>query len=355
MAKGRYEPAFDGLRGIAVLVVVATHAIPNLPTYGGLGVNIFFVLSGYLITRLLVVEMDRTGTINLGRFYLQRALRLMPPFWAMLLIFLPLILTGHHRISQMQSWAMAATYLMNFNIAFGWTSNYAFVHTWSLAAQEQFYLLWPPALLLGARYRPRLILAALLVFAMLWRAYLYAHGASLDRIYYGPDTNSDAILVGCLLAFANIPAIWGRRLAVAWPAWLLALAGAIIFCERLPDIPQYVAEASLVSILGALLIVAAPASSLGILLSAEPLRFLGKISYGLYLWHAPLIIFFGARWHLSGWQVLLPIACALVLATISYFTVEAWARRLKRGLKREGSSTGLGVEIGYAPQGVMPP
>jgi peptidoglycan/LPS O-acetylase OafA/YrhL len=299
--------------------------------------------------------MDRTGTINLGRFYLQRALRLMPPFWAMLLIFLPFILAGHHRTSQIQSWAMAATYLMNFNVAFGWTSVYAFTHTWSLAAQEQFYLLWPLALLLGARHRPKLTLAALLVFAMLWRVYLYADGASVDRIYYAPDANSDAILVGCLLAFTSIPAIWIRRLAATWPAWLLALGSAVFLCERLPDIPQYVAQASLVSILGALLVVAAPASGLGILLSAEPLRFLGKISYGLYLWHLPLIVFFGARWHLSGWQVLLPIACALVLATISYFTVEAWARQLKKGLKRERPDTGLGVEISYTPQAVTPP
>jgi peptidoglycan/LPS O-acetylase OafA/YrhL len=93
---------------------------------------------------------------------------------------------------------------------------------------------------------------------------------------------------------------------------------------------------------------------LGLLLSAEPLRFLGKISYGLYLWHLPLIVFFGARWHLSGWQVLFPLACALVLATISYVTVEAWARRLKQGLKRKGPRAAIGVEIGYAPQGAPP-
>jgi len=343
--KFRYEPALDGLRGAAVLVVILAHVMPNLPTYGGLGVNIFFVLSGYLITRLLVAEMEKTGTINLGRFYLHRALRLLPPFWTMLLIFLPFILVGHHRTSQLQSWSMAATYLMNFNVAFWWTSDYAFTHTWSLAVQEQFYLLWPLVLLLGARQRPKLTLALLLVFTTVWQLYLCFHGASRDRIYFGPDTNSDAILVGCLLGFSNIPAIWVRRLAASWPAWLLVLASAIIFCEKLPAVPQYIAQAPLVSMLGALLIVTAPVSSLGILFSAEPLRFLGKISYGLYLWHFPLIVFMTAKWHLTGWQLLFPVACSFALAITSYFTVEAAARRSKIRLKRSTENRPTDIQI----------
>jgi peptidoglycan/LPS O-acetylase OafA/YrhL len=188
-----------------------------------------------------------------------------------------------------------------------------------------------------------LILAALLLFATIWRAYLFANGATNARIYFGPDTNSDALLAGCLLAFANIPAIWVRRLAAIWPIWLIAMGGLIVFFTRLSDTPQYMVEVPLVSMLVALVVLTAPVSTLGKLLSTEPLRFIGKISYGLYLWHFPLIFFFCAKWHLSGWQLLLPIASAFVLSLISYFTVEAWARQLKSRLKRNRES--LATEI----------
>jgi peptidoglycan/LPS O-acetylase OafA/YrhL len=321
-----YEPGLDGLRAVAVGMVVASHLFPRELPVGWIGVHLFFVLSGYLITRLLIQEIDEGGTIQLGRFYLRRALRLMPPLWLMLLMFLPFILLGHHRAQQFESWAMAATYLMNLNVTFGWLGgpNEAFGHTWSLATEEQFYLLWPAALLLGARRHPRLILLSLLIASVAWRAYLSRHGASFDRLYYSPDTDSDALIIGCLLAFWRVPDAWRHRLASIWPLWLLALSAAILYFSAAATF-----GVDLVALLGALLIITTRSSSLGEFLSAKPLPFIGKISYSLYLWHLPLIEFMRARWHLVGWQLLIPVAASFGAAVFSYYTVEAWARRMK--------------------------
>lgn len=323
-----HEPALDGLRAVAILMVVVGHMFQLAS--GWIGVHLFFVLSGYLITRILSAEIDCTGTIDFYRFYWRRFLRLMPPLWAMLLTFLPLILLGHHQRAQLQSWSMAATYLMNFNAAFEWMSNEAFVHTWSLATEEQFYLLWPAALVLVARHRPRLALTALLIGAMCWRAYLCLHGASVNRIYYGPDANSDSLIVGCLLGFTRISDVWVKRVSASWPLWIPAISIAMFAVTHYES--RLVATAivgDLVAVLGVLIIIAAPTCRA---LSTRPMVFIGKISYSLYLWHLPLIGFSQTRWHLADWQLIFPALCAFGFAVLSYYTVEAWGRRVKRRL-----------------------
>lgn len=323
--KLKYEPALDGLRAVAILMVVVGHMFQLAS--GWIGVHLFFVLSGYLITRLLSAEIDRTGTIDFRRFYWHRFLRLMPPLWAMLLAFLPFILLGHHPRAQLQSWSMAATYLMNFNAAFEWMSNEAFVHTWTLATEEQFYLLWPAALLFVALHRPRLALAILLIGAICWRVYLCLHGASVNRIYYGPDTNSDSLITGCLLGFTRVSETWVKRVSVSWTIWIPAISLALLAVTYYES--RLVATAivgDLVAILGALLIIAAPTWRV---LSTRPMVFVGKISYSLYLWHLPLIGFAQTRWHLADWQLIFPALCAFGFAVFSYYTVEAWARRAK--------------------------
>lgn len=335
MGRLPHEPALDGLRALAVGLVIANHLFPKTLATGWVGVNLFFVLSGYLITRLLMQEMQETGTIKLGRFYLRRAMRLMPPLWTLLLLLLPLMLSGHHANAQLQSWSMAATYLMNFNRAFGWMSDYALGHTWSLAAEEQFYWLWPAVLLLGARKWPRLTVGTLFLTMTAWRLYLFHHGASLSRVYNGPDTDSDAILAGCFLALTPIPEKVRTTIATLWPLWLgLVIYGAVAVEGTLNA--EFIAALTLSCFVGAAFIIATEKSALGKILSTKPMVFTGKISYALYLWHYPLIVLMNARWHLPGAWKFAPVIFAYALSAISYFTVEAYFRMLKRGRWMQG-------------------
>ncbi|WP_375402471.1 acyltransferase family protein [uncultured Sphingomonas sp.] len=172
----RYEASLDGIRAVAVSGVVAVHV--GVPIAGGgTGVEVFFALSGYLITRILVEEETRTGRIDLRRFYYRRALRLLPALAAVLLAVLFWALTFGGRLGeQLFSGAMALFYLMNLNRAFGWGSDLHLGHTWSLSMEEQFYFLWPFVLM---ALRPRWRLAGTLAMVALvcgWRAVLLGGG-----------------------------------------------------------------------------------------------------------------------------------------------------------------------------------
>ena len=325
----KYNPALDGIRALAITEVVVRHAFSSADPGWGIGVEVFFTLSGYLITRILLEQMEAGGSLK--QFYANRALRLMPPLWALLLALLVPFLLSHQWKSLMEAWAMAAAYLMNFNRAFAWWPQTYLGHIWSLAEQEQFYLIWPPVLLLiGRRHMGRVILV-LLAAAFLWRFYLLTHGATFARVYNGLDTHLDSILVGGGLALISVPAPVKRVLCGAWFAWpALLVVSSFLFPYASRTVQLF--GSPLAGLIAACLIVATEHPGLQKMLAAGPLIFIGRISYGLYLWHYPLIEIAVRKYGLTGIALLAPIAVAGLLATLSYFTIEAYARRFKQRL-----------------------
>jgi peptidoglycan/LPS O-acetylase OafA/YrhL len=281
----RYIPALDGLRALAVLAVVIGHSTPPSWLPGGwLGVDLFFVLSGYLITRILDDELRASGRISLWRFYARRALRLAPALLALVAACVGLAVAG--LFPTIEPWlvrqqaVLAATYTMNWGLALRWTVDSGPLgHTWSLAAEEQFYLIWPALfLLVRGRWRVGLLLAAA-VGALAWRIWLDAQGASVLRLYYPADTHSDGLIIGCLLALApRIPARGG------WFALAAFAAGVRLL--HFGDEGYNVASITLAALIGAWLVSAATgAGSFARVMAWRPLVALGKISYGVYLYH----------------------------------------------------------------------
>lgn len=282
----------DGLRGIAVLLVVAHHVSGSLVPFGGpVGVTLFFVLSGFLITRLLLKEEASRGRIDLRAFYIRRALRLYPAL-LLFLIALPLIMWATRDPQLGDYWwkgLAAAAYVTNLLQAGGQGFG-ILTHTWSLAVEEQFYLVWP-AILIGAGLlargnRRRLvgIVAGLLAVALAWR--LAAMGAlPAGRVYFAPDTNAFALLGGALLG--SLPVV---RNAPRWVTYAAVAVLGVLSVLRLPDDHQEAANTVAVLAAGVgLVAVWAAFSSAPTLLAWGPLVWVGTISYGLYLWHDALL------------------------------------------------------------------
>ena len=302
----RATPAFDGIRGVAILSVLLYHG--NFPwAQGGfVGVDAFFVLSGFLITTLLLEEREARGRIALGRFWARRALRLLPALFLFLGALLALegveALRGREAgrwITGPQTLAVSA-YYANWVKALRLFPLGRVDHAWSLSIEEQFYLLWP-LLLVGAfalRATPRRIgiLALLLAAASaVWRAVLYAKTGDSQRGYAGTDVRADVLLMGCALAAfsfrATAPSQGAARAAGA--AGLLAVAAlvATTALARSDDPRWYRGGLTVAAFLGAALVAAAwdGRGAVVRLLSLPPLRALGKISYGVYLWHVPVL------------------------------------------------------------------
>ncbi len=201
-----YRPALDGMRGVAVLVVVGLHMYVPFLAGGYLGVDIFFVLSGFLITSLLLEEWRRSGRISFRDFYLRRALRLLPALFAFLLILQAYILL---RMRGDEFWQMEKASLAVLAYFGNWAKAYgvdlrALNHMWSLAVEEQFYFVWPVIFLLLLRIRrnPSWIVYALILAIggiALRRAFMSGH-VTEARIYNGSDTRFDELLTGCVLA-----------------------------------------------------------------------------------------------------------------------------------------------------------
>jgi peptidoglycan/LPS O-acetylase OafA/YrhL len=346
-----YLPGLDGLRALAVLAVMLYHADAG-PQGGFLGVETFFVLSGYLITALLLAEWRQDGRIDLLAFWKRRARRLLP---ALALLLVAVLLFAVIFLSREASALFGDTlaslgFVMNWRLVFSQQSYFdplirpsLLQHLWSLAVEEQFYLLWPLLFALGMRYlRPLALLCVVLGVALastLLMAALFQPDADPSRIYYGTDTRAAALLIGAALALRWTP--WqeaepGSRplaaaLDIAGMLALLVLLSAYLWLDAYQPL-LYQGGFAAVSLATALLIAATvyPGSWLGAMLGIAPLRWLGLRSYSLYLWHWP--VFMLTRPYLDvpldGWALLgLRLALVCVLADLTYRLVELPVRR----------------------------
>jgi peptidoglycan/LPS O-acetylase OafA/YrhL len=332
----RYIPALDGLRACAVLLVIFTHTRVLGLQNGVFGVEIFFVLSGFLITALLLQEKAETGGLNIAHFYARRLLRLYPP----LLLFLLLYALAAHmlHLDFAKDLFIAGFYLTDYAVTFGFHTPGSLVnHTWSLAVEEQFYLIWPWALLwLNARFKgPRLagVLLGLAVLATLWKVVPMALGVPWESVYYRFDTRLSGLLLGACLAAR-------RRDGVAIPCLTVGLrvsGAALALCMfMMTTFAGSLYETVIADIFAFFLIARivqdgnwTPARWL-----AAPVPvFIGRISYALYLFHYPIAIY--AR-ELIGWPFAFPVTLALAvpLSAFSYMTVERVARLKAQAFRR---------------------
>jgi peptidoglycan/LPS O-acetylase OafA/YrhL len=316
----RYMPGLDGLRAIAVLAVIAFHLGFDWAPGGLLGVGIFFTLSGYLITDILLSQLSQRGHIRLGRFWLARARRLLPALFAMLVIVVAWVtIFGPAQPQQFRDAVVAsALYVSNWQLIFGDVSYFArfappgpLNHLWSLAIEEQFYIVWPFLLLIGVKVvretplasgvRPRLavVTLALAIASAILMAVLYHPSLDPSRVYYGTDTRASELLFGAALAMVWPSRKLSRRIGGGARNTLdgLGLAGLLAIALMIWQSNQYSSflyrGGFVLLSVATVLVVAAlahPACRLGPVLGWKPLRWIGVRSYGIYLWHFPVIV-----------------------------------------------------------------
>lgn len=343
-------PSLDGIRAIAVTLVFLAHSGLEQHIPGGLGVTVFFVLSGFLITTLLRIEQARNGAISFSAFYLRRVLRLMPP---LVLVVLGAVLLARLGVigGQVSSGGVLATllYLGNYYVIIndfaGLPAGLAVV--WSLAVEEHYYLFYPPlAALLLRRGRTGIagaVLLALSLVVLAWRCVLAQSGASEDYIGMASDTRIDAILIGCLLAlwrnpWLEPPATQHRVAEAALAIGCVALLlGTLLYRE-----PQF--RMTLRYTLQALAI--APLLYLAVAragqwpfrwLNARPVAWLGTVSYTVYLVHHIVLLGIARQAPALGWigTAVLGALLTLLLAELMRRGVERPCAELRRRLHRD--------------------
>jgi peptidoglycan/LPS O-acetylase OafA/YrhL len=393
------------VRAVAVALVLAGHGgIPGM-SGGFIGVDVFFVLSGFLITSLLLDELGRSGRIDLGDFWIRRARRLLPALVVMVLA----VAAGRkffspEAVAGLRDDAVAA---------FFWAANWMFVadktdyftqgappsplqHAWSLGVEEQYYIVWPlllvaVAVLLAARAHRRqgwatlggvrftvFLLAVLGALASAAAAILLASNATRDRVYFGTDTRAQALLVGAAASallvgdwsalnrgWSLIRSRWAKWTARVLPVIGLALLGVAAHCAT--GSAREFREGSLIAVAIAAVLVIAPVAldqrgPVAAVLAWRPLAWLGTISYGVYLWHWPIFLMLnGAR---TGWSglSLFAVRCAATLAVsvVSYWLIERPVRRWRPvlvpllPLAGATAATAAAVTMLVVPVGVKP-
>jgi len=355
----RYIPGLDGLRALAVGAVLLYHLFPTVFIGGYIGVDIFFVISGFLITTLLIGERMAGGRIALRKFWLRRARRLLPALFTTIVVVSSIIffIRGDAMVGLGRQILGAATFSSNWVEVISGTDYFAagashlFMNFWSLGVEEQFYLLWPFAVILivSVVRKPRLGMLLTGLFAAAsagWMAYAYAHGASASRVYYGTDTHLFGLMIGAFLAFWSAQKgdvlrrlyqpFWfiRQRPLLSETIGVFALGGLVVSFVLLSDqyAVTYLGGLFATSILSACLLVAAVGKG-GVIqkICEHPLsRYIGSRSYGIYLWHWPLIIIAHLLLppYVPAWLLAVPVTLTTFgFAELSYRFIELPVRR----------------------------
>lgn len=356
--KLHYNPALDGLRGVAILLVILSHA--HVPMFDGafFGVDLFFVLSGFLITSLLLMEWRANGQFDYWRFYRRRFYRLMPAlllFLAAYALLAPLLWPDLTDVYSDVLWS--ALYLADYGIAF-FDRPDTLLHMWSLSVEEHFYLLWPLVLALCLR-RTRLggmlegttwkLLAAMWVAATLWRVFWVGQEQVFYAIFFRFDTRASGLLAGALLAAilverpAFIEALSQRMRYALW----LPLMVPVLMAQGWDDYNALLWGMTVVECAAVVVLVAILPSRtshagglVSEMLSTPALVGLGRLSYGVYLWHYPVVRYLRAEF---SWPVVVVLGTAISvgLAALSYYSIERWALRRRDGSGRRANESSV--------------
>lgn len=345
-----HVPMLDGVRGLAIALVVLHHSTLMTSGAGGsVGVALFFVLSGFLITTILIENQVSTRRA-LARFYYRRAMRLLPAFMAVAVVSAILLALLGRVDEGLRTSAIAATYLANWPMAFGdWLGPMS--HAWSLAIEEQFYLLWPLALIVGwplvRRFGASPLFAGALLIGLV-RLFLWNSYHLTDRLAFGTDTQADGLLLGAGIAVLRLQ----RTVNLPWLSAPIAIAALVVVAWLIPLGDGYFAIGQPIAIgaSGALILASLNNTDRlsATLLSARPVRMLGLISYSVYLWHYPLMWYLGVIDGHSGWLLAVTsVVISLATASVSYVLIERpamrsrdqWPKRAAPGGPRQADET----------------
>lgn len=346
-----YFTSLDGLRAVAVFIVLIAHAGSPYPRSGGVGVDIFFVLSGFLITTILSTEAEKYGSINLRNFYVRRFLRLVPCL-LLTCLFVTIWLVSTKKYFPIKELTIVLTYTANWAYAVFNVDLSLLAHCWSLAIEEQYYLMWPFVIVIIERSSKKHLLKGTILFTIALIIAMYRYGMvgtyTAPRIYFGLDTHMDGLVMGSSLCYfvKKINSVGGftkaKSIVLGYILVPIAVVAVLIVMKIATWTDPFMGRFGflLIAVSTSVVItdlVAGNHSLIRKVLSMRPVVYIGKISYGLYLWHYPIFVILKHGYPEINFIYLMPIkfAASIIIASLSYSIVEVKFLSLKKLFERK--------------------